>query len=79
MTCGIGAKIEPKETRGKGRKSSRSKDMLSALVGIPNSRYHGYVRGTLEEVEGRTTELESSQDKLHKQVAQAFNANANVI
>ncbi|MBA0645684.1 hypothetical protein Goklo_013747 [Gossypium klotzschianum] len=74
-------KGKPEEDSWGSRKASRPRDMLSDLEGrvakLEGSM--GYVREDLEEVEGRTIELELRQDQIKGQVAEALNANVGAM
>ncbi|KAH1031273.1 hypothetical protein J1N35_043447, partial [Gossypium stocksii] len=64
------ANIELRETCGGGKKASSSRDILLALKDRV-AKLEGStsdVSETLEEVDGRTIEMESRQDQLKEQV-----------
>ncbi|KAH1072375.1 hypothetical protein J1N35_024703 [Gossypium stocksii] len=69
--------VEPMETCGRAMKASRSRDMLSTLknrvVNLEESK--GYMRETLEEVEGRTDDLDSIKEQLRDFTLEPLDSN----
>ncbi|MBA0856846.1 hypothetical protein Goshw_003863 [Gossypium schwendimanii] len=78
----VDKQVELKETYdGEDKKTSSSKDMLSALKGRVTKLEGsiGDVNETLKKVDGHITDLELWQDQLKEQVVKAFNANVDTI
>ncbi|MBA0683479.1 hypothetical protein Goari_025134 [Gossypium aridum] len=78
----VDKQVEPKETYDGGdKKTSSSKDMLSALKGRVTKLEGsiGDVNETLKKVDGHITDLELWQDQLKEQVVKAFNVNVDTI
>lgn len=77
----VDEQVESMENRGREKKASNSRDMLSTLDGkvakLEGSM--GDMKETFEEVYWPTTELESRQDQLKNQMAEALSDNMDVI
>lgn len=71
MTKGVEDQIEPIETRGRSKKASRLRDMLSTLK-IEESI--GDMRETRDEAEGCIDELDSMDKQLRDFVLESFNS-----
>ncbi|KAH1106973.1 hypothetical protein J1N35_010741 [Gossypium stocksii] len=76
MTKGVEDQIELMETRGRSRKASRLRDMLSTLEGqvVNLEESIGDTRETLKEVEGRIDELDSMNEQLRDFVLESLNS-----
>lgn len=65
MAKEVADQIEPMETRGRASKKSRSRDIVSTLgsrvINLEESK--GYMKETLEMIEGRTYELYSMKEQ----------------
>lgn len=81
MSKEVVGQTEPMETRGRARKASRSREMLTALenrvVNLEESV--GNVKETLELVEGRTDGLDSMEEQLRDFVLDSLGANREKI
>ncbi|KAK5812538.1 hypothetical protein PVK06_027973 [Gossypium arboreum] len=74
MKKGVEDQIELMETRGRSRKASRFRDMLSTLEGrvVNLEESMGDTRETLKEVEGRIDVLDSMKEQLRDFVLESF-------
>ncbi|MBA0826041.1 hypothetical protein Goarm_010934 [Gossypium armourianum] len=81
MTKGVDDQIEPINTRERVRKATRSRDMMSTLESrvVNLEEFVGYVRETLEVVEGRTDELDSMREQLREFVMESLGSNVEAI
>ncbi|MBA0596538.1 hypothetical protein Gorai_013354, partial [Gossypium raimondii] len=76
ITKGVDEQIDPRETLSGGRIASRSRDILSALedqvANLEGSM--GYVKETLEVVEGHTAELDLMEEKFREFLVESLNS-----
>ncbi|KAK5820530.1 hypothetical protein PVK06_025577 [Gossypium arboreum] len=81
MLKGVNKQVKSMETRGKGKKTSSSRDMLLTLEGrvVKLKGSMSDVKKTIEEVDRHTIVLESRQNQLNEQVAESLNANVDLM